>query len=70
MVVSNVAPVVAACCMFHNICEIHFTTFNEDWLNGVTLDESSSEDPSTASRREEGSEDIADIRLALNDYCI
>ena len=29
---------VAACCVLHNVCEIHRETFDEDWMGGVTDD--------------------------------
>ena len=31
MNVENVPHVVAACCVLHNVCEIHGDTFNENW---------------------------------------
>ena len=32
MFVENVPCVVAACCVLHNICEIHGDDFDEDWI--------------------------------------
>ena len=26
---------VAACCVLHNVREVHGDTFNEDWLEGI-----------------------------------
>ena len=33
--VNDASKVVAACCVLHNICEIHGDTFDEEWLNGT-----------------------------------
>ena len=70
MIITNVTPVVIACCVLHNICEIHGSTFSDDWLNGITLEESESEEPATSTRREESTEDFSYIIQALIDYCI
>ena len=32
MLPENVPTVIAACCILHNICEIHGETFNDSWL--------------------------------------
>ena len=32
MVVENVPNVVTACCILHNMCEIHGETFDETWI--------------------------------------
>lgn len=32
MFVENVPCVVAACCIFHNICVIHEEAFDDDWI--------------------------------------
>lgn len=71
MIVTNVTPVVVACCILHNICEIHGSTFNDDWFNGISLEESESDESAMSTRGEEDStEDVAGIRQALIDYCI
>ena len=31
----DVPELVAACCVLHNVCEVHGDTFNEDWLEGI-----------------------------------
>ena len=36
---SAVPELVAACCVLHNICEIHGDTFNEDWMEGIEAQE-------------------------------
>lgn len=33
--VGHVPEVVAACCVLHNICEVHKEIFSEEWLEGV-----------------------------------
>ena len=38
MHIENVPNVVGACCMLHNICEIHNDTFNEEWLQNMNED--------------------------------
>lgn len=35
MDIDNVPRVVLACCILHNVCEIHGETFNTTWLNDV-----------------------------------
>ena len=32
MAIENVPTVIAACCILHNLCEIHEETFNDHWL--------------------------------------
>ncbi len=43
MYIENIPNIIAACCVLHNICEIHDDTFNEEWLQDVNEDGS---DPS------------------------
>ena len=43
MLVENVPNIVAACCVLHNICEIHGDTFNEEWMQAVDEDHASNE---------------------------
>jgi hypothetical protein len=33
--VSDVPGLVAACCVLHNMCEIHGDSFSEEWLEGI-----------------------------------
>ena len=35
--VSDVPELVAACCVLHNICEVHGDSFNEDWIEGTDV---------------------------------
>ena len=37
MHVNNVPNVVLACCILHNVCEIHGDEFNEEWLEDLDL---------------------------------
>ena len=37
--VRDVSELVAACCVLHNICEVHGDAFDDDWLNGVDSQE-------------------------------
>jgi len=52
MNIENVPHVVAACCILHNICEIHGDTFNDNWLVDDTL-----EQPTTSSTIERPARD-------------
>ena len=36
MFVENVPTVVGACCVLHNICQIHGDAFNNEWLRGMS----------------------------------
>ena len=38
MLIDNVPHIIAACCVLHNLCEIHGDTFNEEWLQALDLD--------------------------------
>ena len=40
--VGDVPELVTACCVLHNICEVHGEDFNDDWLEGVESQVSSS----------------------------
>ena len=60
--VSDVPNVIAACCTFHNICEIHGDSFDDSLLEGVDTDCDAAGDRS--SRSESG----VDIRKALMSY--
>ena len=30
--IDNVPYIITACCVLHNMCEVHGDTFNEEWL--------------------------------------
>ena len=54
MNIENIPHVVAACCILHNICEIHGDTFNHNWSIDDTLEQPSSS--STTERSGENSQ--------------
>ena len=39
MHIDNVPHIIAACCVLHNVCEVHNDDFNEEWLDEVNLDQ-------------------------------
>ena len=41
MSVENIPTVIAACCILHNMCEIHGETFMETWMTDVHSEEKS-----------------------------
>ena len=63
MYIENVPNVVGACCVLHNICEIHNDVFNEEWLQDMNEDGA---DPIVASSNSVDSGN--DIRDALTEY--
>ena len=38
--VTNVPNIITACCILHNMCEIHGDTFNEQRLEDINTEES------------------------------
>jgi hypothetical protein len=60
----DLPKLVAACCVLHNVCEIHGETFDEDWMSDVT-DHTLVNTVSTASTSQESSG--RDVQ-ALMDY--
>ena len=42
MLVDDLLKLVAACCVLHNVCEIRDKSFDEEWMQGVGDDHSSS----------------------------
>ena len=69
MVVSSVPNVVAACCVLHNVCEIHGNTFNDEWLEDIENEDSTdgAQQPTAATTC---SEDGKEIRDALMHYFV
>ena len=39
MHIDNIPHIIAACCILHNVCEVHNDDFNEEWLEEVHLDQ-------------------------------
>ena len=39
MAINNIPNVIIACCILHNVCEIHGDSFNDLWLDDVQLDQ-------------------------------
>ena len=62
--IHDLPKLVAACCVLHNICEIHGENFNEEWLDGVTDHTSESSHSTSASVDNSGQ----DIQIALMRY--
>ena len=62
--VHDLPTLVAACCVLHNICEIHGETFNEEWFEGVADHTLAQHSTALASVENSGQ----DIRQALVRY--
>ena len=65
VLIHDVPKLVAACCVLHNVCEIHGETFDEDWMSDIT-DNNSVNTASTASTLLKSSG--RDVRQALMAY--
>ena len=46
MWIDNVLYIVSACCILHNLCEVHGETFNELWMQGVDTSNQPTTSPS------------------------
>ena len=61
---------IAACCVLHNICEIHKDTFNDEWM----IQQSANENTPTANTQMTGvsnsSVEADTIGEALSDYIL
>ena len=59
LLMEHISPseLVIACCILHNICEIHGDEFSEEWLDGVDNNGPISS-VSTSTRAEGNSKDI------------
>ena len=54
MLIRDLPKLVAACCVLHNVCEIHGETFDEEWMSDIA-DHDSVNTVSTASTSLESS---------------
>lgn len=61
MNLSNIPTVVAACCILHNVCEVHGERFNDQWLESL----SELPQPPTTSHRDAGTDAPKEIRNTL-----
>ena len=61
--VHDVPELVAACCMLHNICEVHGDGFDEQWMEGV--EESTRDDCSAAVTTVQLEDNATETRDAL-----
>ena len=60
MHIKHIPNVILACCVLHNICEIHNGTFNEEWLQDVDL---SQPDDTTSSATATSGNSMRDLLL-------
>ena len=61
MSLSNIPTVVAACCILHNVCEVHGERFNDQWLEPL----SELPQPPTASHHDDSTDAPKEIRNTL-----
>ena len=62
--VNNVPVVVAACCVLHNICEVHSENFDNEWLDeGQTLQQ-----PGNYNLHSDDDEDASNVRDLFVEY--
>lgn len=66
MHVSNVPTVISACCVLHNVCEIHGEEFKSTWLEEITR--STSVQPASVEAHDDTAERPNVIRNALVEY--
>ena len=62
MLVENVPNIVAACCVLHNVCEIHGDTFNDEWLQAIDKDCAPTEQVTPTSSTQDGH----DVRRSID----
>ena len=67
MNIDNIPCVVTACCILHNVCEVHGDTFNEAWLD-PTVENSTSSQPTSYPLVTTASYDAKAIRDKLVEY--
>ena len=64
--VVDVPELVAACCVLHNICEVHGDGFDEEWIEGVV--EGSDVTSSSTNNPAQPTADSVAIRDAFKHY--
>ena len=67
MLIENVPNIVTACCVLHNICEIHGETFDDDWLEEALV--AQQQQPHIATQDEDSITGPDTIRETLVQYC-
>ena len=68
MSVERVPTIITACCILHNMCEVHSDSFNNDWLAELS---SFNEEPATTIHGDTNNDMEYDgkiIRQALIEY--
>lgn len=68
MNINNVPCVVTACCILHNLCEVHGDTFNEAWLPDLEQESSTLPQPAPYPLITNISNDAKVIRNELVEY--
>ena len=63
--VCDAPEIVAACCVLHNVCEIHGDAFDEQWMEGVERD---FEESSSVTAHAQPTESSINIRNAFMSY--
>ena len=66
--IKHIPTVISACCILHNMCELHGQTFNETWLNDVEEHGRGSESGQPASFQQRCQSTTQNIRNALSQY--
>ena len=66
--VSDAPELIAACCMLHNVCEVHGDVFDEEWLNGVECEDL--ENSSSNSSSVQPTDSAVDIQNTFMSYLI
>lgn len=49
MDIDNVPHIISACCVLHNVCEVHGDKFNDDWLLEVDTQMAQPDDQQSSS---------------------
>ena len=65
ILIHDLPKLVAACCVLHNVCEIHGETFDEDWMNDIAVHTSASATNTASTSLDNNGRDV---RQALMTY--